>query len=93
MHFYKPLNVIKSSIVFEVCWLVFLKSLKAAFRDLDVTSIKGNLYSAALLGADRWSQPWGTPLLREAHGGAKRAKHRAKRSPECADPNVVRGTP
>jgi hypothetical protein len=24
--------------------------------------------------------------LREAHGGAKRAKHRAKRSPECADP-------
>ncbi len=31
--------------------------------------------------------------LREAHGGAKRAKHRAKRSPECADPNVVRGTP
>jgi hypothetical protein len=32
-------------------------------------------------------------FLREAHGGAKRAKHRAKRSPECADPNVVRGTP
>jgi hypothetical protein len=33
------------------------------------------------------------PYMREAHGGAKRAKHRAKRSPECADPNVVRGTP
>jgi hypothetical protein len=32
-------------------------------------------------------------FLREAHVGAKRAKHRAKRSPECADPNVVRGTP
>ncbi len=24
--------------------------------------------------------------LREPHGGAKRAKHRAKRSPECGDP-------
>jgi hypothetical protein len=24
--------------------------------------------------------------MREAHGGAKRAKHRAKRSPQCADP-------
>ena len=35
----------------------------------------------------------GSEGLREAHGGAKRAKHRAKRSPECADPNVVRGTP
>jgi hypothetical protein len=28
----------------------------------------------------------GSEGLREAHGGAKRAKHRAKRSPECADP-------
>jgi hypothetical protein len=28
---------------------------------------------------------------REPHGGAKRAKHRAKRSPECGDP--VGGTP
>ena len=35
----------------------------------------------------------GREVLREAHVGAKRAKHRAKRSPECADPNVVRGTP
>ena len=35
----------------------------------------------------------GREFLREAHVGAKRAKHRAKRSPECADPNVVRGTP
>jgi hypothetical protein len=25
-------------------------------------------------------------FLREPHGGAKRAKHRAKRSPECGDP-------
>jgi hypothetical protein len=31
--------------------------------------------------------------LREAHVGAKRAKHGAERTPECADPNVVRGTP
>jgi hypothetical protein len=30
-------------------------------------------------------------FLREPHVGAKRAKHRAKRSPECGDP--VGGTP
>jgi hypothetical protein len=29
--------------------------------------------------------------VREPHVGAKRAKHRAKRSPECGDP--VGGTP
>jgi hypothetical protein len=40
-----------------------------------------------------WSLASGSEALREAHVGAKRAKHRAKRSPECADPNVVRGTP
>jgi hypothetical protein len=28
----------------------------------------------------------GPEFLREPHGGAKRAKHRAKRSPECGDP-------
>jgi hypothetical protein len=32
-------------------------------------------------------------FLREPHVGAKRAKHRAKRSPECGDPNVVRARP
>ena len=42
---------------------------------------------------DLWCLPSGREFLREAHVGAKRAKHRAKRSPECADPNVVRGTP
>ena len=42
---------------------------------------------------DLWSLASGSEALREAHVGAKRAKHRAKRSPECADPNVVRGTP
>jgi len=62
--------------------------LNMIFRIMGLTGfvgLRGCLYH------DLWSLASGREVLREAHVGAKRAKHRAKRSPECADPEG--GTP
>ncbi len=56
-----------------------------------IKSSVGATCIASPQGTDRGSWPSGCKGLREVYGGAKRAKHRAKRSPEYTDPEG--GTP